>query len=371
MTKNTGRKLAASACLILVASSAYAQKIIENPRKPLNPEAGRTIALREVLRIRDDGKDIVFKYPGALQIGSDGGIYVFQMPSHLKYDAAGKLVFKIVRDGQGPGEAQFASKLVLCDDSILVQTWRPMKMMRYDLGGKYLGEIRTTYRLYDYIGIVDGKLYGFREDEIPNITAPGFYDVSYTLFVTDRELSSLQPLVVLPFKWYLGAGFGFQRAPFDFAYLDRENIFVLHTDDYGISVLGLDKKAATKIIKRDYPRIKAPPEDMSKRRAGGLYPPPRDYNYDVRDLILFGDKLWAVTSTVNKDGLRLIDVFDKDGRYLDNFYLAYPAGFAPCQYNPGFMTARDGFFYSIDQDEEGYFSIAKYALVDPGKRNGK
>jgi len=367
------RRFASFGYFLLVATLAHAQEIIKNPNKPLNPEAGRTIQLREVLRIRDDGKDVVFKYPGHLQIGSDGSIYISNMPSHLKYDAAGKLVFKIVRDGEGPGEAQFSSNALVLKDAILVQAWTPRKLMRFDLTGEFLGEAKTPGKPIDLAVEFDGKLYGFQEGDpsFEGATSAGFHEVAYTLGVTDLELGALKPLHAFPRRWRLDRGRAWQWAPFDFAYLDREHLFVLHTEDYGISVFSIDKNSVKSIIKRDYPRVKEPPVDTSKRRPGGLYPPQCEYSFDVRDLILFGDKLWAGTSTVDKDGLRLIDVFDKDGRYLDNFYLAYPAGFTPVQYNPGFFAAHGGFLYSIDQDAEGYASIGKYALGDPGKRDLK
>jgi hypothetical protein len=57
--------------------SASAQQIVENPAKPLNPNAGRVITLSEVLRITDEGTDqYYFEYPERLHIAPDGSIFV-------------------------------------------------------------------------------------------------------------------------------------------------------------------------------------------------------------------------------------------------------------------------------------------------------
>ena len=48
--------------LVLASSLAVAQTIIENPAKPDNPQAGRTVTLQEVMRIEDTGKDFYIKY---------------------------------------------------------------------------------------------------------------------------------------------------------------------------------------------------------------------------------------------------------------------------------------------------------------------
>ena len=90
---------------LLASAICFGQTVVENPKQPSNPEAGRTVKLLEQMRIRDDGKEIVFKYPYQLQVGDDGSIHFANGFEHFKYDAQGRFVFKIVKSGQGPGEA--------------------------------------------------------------------------------------------------------------------------------------------------------------------------------------------------------------------------------------------------------------------------
>src|SRR5512136_149667 len=85
------------AAILLASALSYGQTIVENPKKPANPEAGRTVKLVEKMRIRDDGKEIVFKYPDQLQVGDDGGLFFSCWPEYLKYDARGRLIYRIVK----------------------------------------------------------------------------------------------------------------------------------------------------------------------------------------------------------------------------------------------------------------------------------
>jgi hypothetical protein len=50
------------------------------------------------------------------------------------------------------------------------------------------------------------------------------------------------------------------------------------------------------------------------------------------------------------------DIFDKDGRYLASF--SYP--FKTLIEKP--MLWKAGKFYTVEQDEEGYLSIVRYAV---------
>ncbi|NTV80966.1 MAG: hypothetical protein HGA24_06045 [Candidatus Aminicenantes bacterium] len=85
----------------MALATCFAQTVIENPKKPSNPNAGRIVKLIERLRIRDDGKEIVFKYPYQLHIGGDGSVHFANGFEHFKYDAQGRFVYKIVKSGQG------------------------------------------------------------------------------------------------------------------------------------------------------------------------------------------------------------------------------------------------------------------------------
>ena len=71
-----------------------------------------------------------------------------------------------------------------------------------------------------------------------------------------------------------------------------------------------------------------------------------------------------MTSTKDTEKKRLVDVFDKDGRYVDCFYLKFPGGFTERNILPGRIAVRGDFLYMIDEDAEGFKSIGKYKIED-------
>ncbi len=70
--------------LLFLFLFVFSQEIIENPAKPLNPNAGRILKLEEVLRITDEGGEFFFKRPSLLQIADDGCIFLYDSEQFLR-----------------------------------------------------------------------------------------------------------------------------------------------------------------------------------------------------------------------------------------------------------------------------------------------
>jgi histidinol phosphatase-like enzyme len=156
-------------------------------------------------------------------------------------------------------------------------------------------------------------------------------------------------------------------ARFDFAYKDLETLFIVHSIDYQIDHFNIKKNRIEKIIKRKYNRVKRPPEKREPR-PGVVQAPQEEYYYDISKLLVVGDRLWVITSTTNERKCRLVDVYDMQGRYLDNFYLEFPTGIVPQNYSLKNIAVRNGFLYTADEHEDGTVSIGKYEIVDEVKR---
>lgn len=122
--------------------NSFSQEIIENSVKPENPNAGRIVHLEEVHRISDDEQHPFFSYPSSLYVGPDDGIYVYNDRQIYKFDALGKLVFKIVGRGQGPGEASMRVSYVPTLDGIIVLSTSPSKVMNFNNQGEFVREVK-------------------------------------------------------------------------------------------------------------------------------------------------------------------------------------------------------------------------------------
>ena len=78
-----------------------------------------------------------------------------------------------------------------------------------------------------------------------------------------------------------------------------------------------------------------------------------EYEPDIKKLCGEADRLWVETSTDDKMNGPLIDVFDKDGRFVDSFYLG--AGRT-------LMAVQEGFLFTQEKSEDGTISLVKYRI---------
>ena len=102
--------------LLGITVPGSAQTRVDNPARALSKNAGRIVNLVEVLRIRDDGETAIFKMPRKLALGPDGSLYFHDFAEGdriYRYSPEGKLLFKALKSGQGPGECQHASNFFL------------------------------------------------------------------------------------------------------------------------------------------------------------------------------------------------------------------------------------------------------------------
>ncbi len=355
---------------LLASALCYGQVVVENPKNPANPEAGRTVKLIEKMRIRDDGKEIVFKYPDQLQVGDDGAIFFLCWPEYLKYDSQGRLIFRIVKKGQGPGESVLATRALMTTENVFVQSYSPPKVIRFSSKGEYLGEDRTTLAsLYQFVTMRNERIYAFLEEspDFMKVPRPDYYEVPYSFCVLSPDLKNVSKPFQFPYRWYLAPGYGWQQARFDFDMRDLETIYVVHGIDYRIDQYNTKTNKVEKTITRRYDKVKRPP-DPREQRPDYNGPPPLDFYYDINKVLVAGDRIWVITSTRNERQSRLIDVFDAKGRYIDSFFLEFPSGFTPGLIL-GRIVLKGGFLYTVDEDAEGFFSIGKYEILDPGKRS--
>ena len=347
--------------LLIFSSVIHAQEIIENPGKPLRKNAGRIVKLREMMRIRDDGVEIIFKAPYGLQIGHDGSIYFYDDWRIYIFSNEGKLVFKMIKPGQGPGEAIRRTSYLLTKDEIIVQAINPPKIMRFDFLGNFKGEKRTELtRTFDFVGFSEDKIYSFLgERPYEALGKEGFVDSPQYLYEITDNFNKLNKKYSFPIKYYVIKSAWWGRARLDFAFKDTENLFITHTSEYKIIKFNIEENIVERIFSRKYDRVKYP-QKKEKLPSDALSPPPFKYYLDLSKILIHKDQLWAITSIRDKQNRRLVDVYSMKGEYIDNFYLEFPTNITPRNFAYGTIAAKEGFIYTIDEHKDGYFSVAKY-----------
>jgi hypothetical protein len=128
------------------ASICSAQTIIQNSDKPLAKNAGRVVALKEVLKIVDEGDQYFFKYPFGLKIAPNGSIFVQEQEHLWQFNQNGKFVRDYFKKGQGPGEMIYISNFDLTGEHIIIHTSSPSKIMWIDYQGQLAKEFTVPQK---------------------------------------------------------------------------------------------------------------------------------------------------------------------------------------------------------------------------------
>jgi hypothetical protein len=134
---------------------------------------------------------------------------------------------------------------------------------------------------------------------------------------------------------------------------DGRFLYAFHGRDYLIEVVDLASGTIIKRFGRAYPKVPHVEKEYEpdfRKRTGA---PKIEFEADVENLYPVGDRLWVETSTDDKAKGRLIDVFNKDGRFLDSFYLG--AGRT-------LMAVREDSVFCLEKNADESLTVVKYRI---------
>lgn len=353
-----GRTAAGLAIMAILGLGSLigAQNIIENPAKPLAKDGGRVLKLTEVWRITDDAGEFFFKYPQDLRIADDGSIFLREVGQFLRFSADGKFLKDIFRKGQGPGEmSDSAFQYYLHGQDLFILHRNSSRFWRADLEGRFQEQYDITSLLDpDFIGVVpEGFLFLTFVWPPRNEFTGKSVDIPYTLAEVGGAGRKARDITTLKSRAFLAA----HRVSFDILVIkpgsDGEALYVFNGWDYRIEVLDPASGATLKRFSRLYPKVRMVMTDAQEdeRRKNNL--PKYEYMPDINNLYPTTAHLWVETSTVDMAKGRLIDIFDKDGRFLDSFYLG--AGRT-------LMAVQEGFIFCQEKNEDDKIVIVKYRI---------
>jgi len=356
--------------VLLLCLPISSQQVVENSDMPTNKNASRIVKLEEVLRIKENGKDIIFSYPYDLQIGPDNGIYFYDSWQLYKFDSNGNFVHKFLSFGQGPGEVERRTRFAFLNDNVIVQAGVPPKILTYDLEGKYIDEIKTEIpRAYTHFISSDGKLMGFLKEFVEEvIQKEGYFDMPLNLYEVHLEANEQKIIYSFPIKYYVRPGMWWERGFPVFAFKDSDSLFIVHTEEYQIKQINLAEKRIERVINRKYNRIKFVPSEEELQRIAkypnAARPPMYKFAQDIRYINVVDENLWVLTSTKDAEGRPLVDIYDMSGNYIDNFYLNFPKTLVPHKFNMSSIVIKGEYVFTVDQGTDDFYSVAKYKIVD-------
>ena len=164
--------------------------------------------------------------------------------------------------------------------------------------------------------------------------------------------------MIFPKKVYSSKNFGVDWDRF-FALFDSktQQIFVSHRGEYKIVLADLNTGQIIRSFNRKYSRANyVIPEGLKQFYArNNIKLPERKYENDILGLFFYRDHLWVKTSTKDEKNGVLIDVFSREGKYIDNFYL---------NLNGELMAAQGDYIFVSEKDEDENIQIVKYKIIE-------
>ena len=361
----------ASCSILFLAVMGAAQQVIVNPAKPPSAKAGRVVSLKEVARITDEKGKFFFVQPFNVLTGQDGSVYVQEMKQLLKFDAQGRFVKNLVKGGQGPGELDDnLTDVIVREKDIILWSSNNYKFIRLDLDGRLIEDKKLTQGfLGSLLGAFGGKCFFLRHEidtANPRPRVSGIVEIPHRLVIIPENGEAVPTSVLMP----MTAAFHFGPRATSSSTISRampvaagdRAVFLFHTPDYLIKLLDLGTGEVVRSFRREYDRVKY---DVKTPPGYPAELVPKFHN-DLCRLLWRNDRLWAVTSTVDPKKGILVDVFSREGKYLDNFYLPL---FKIRRNNPQYytpMAVYANYLYLLEADEDDIISLVKYEIVGEG-----
>ncbi len=358
------------AILVFCPTHSYGQKIktengipvVYNPKEPVNIKGSPTqLILRPDLLIGEEAGDekYMFSELRSVQVDDQGNIYVLDWKDiKIKvFDAQGKYLRAFGKKGQGPGEIQMPSRMVMTRTGKLVLLdsanrriafYSPAGECQKELGSAKWNFIRTR---------VDSRSYIYGDDF--NFGPKG---LSERLLKFDPELN----LVSTVFEFFNElAPPRINPLPDRFVYeiLSDDRLIWALTSKYELNVIDRDGRPVRKIVK-DYERVKVTEEDqkkMIKERYGDSGVPrditlefPAFYSPIYAMLVDDRDRIYIWTNAKDAAGNSHYDVFSPDG-------ICYLAFTLPEKEVP-MAIRKDKMYCLIEENEAGIPQVKRYAM---------
>ena len=372
-------------CLLVACSPKKAQwqgrieevdgvTIVYNPEQPMSENAGRVLQLKEEFRITDSPEQFYFTSPHNIKVAPDGSFFTLDGEQFLKFDRTGKFIKNLFKKGQGPGEFERIGDYLFSDVEIVVIQGGPNKIVRLDMMGELIGEIRPEEPVSKLIAGF-GDEYIAARSSFPKLEKAGdepqIIDITWSLKSVAENGAVENPSLDFSVKWYalrvrnaIIANFivDFTAKPF----LDKY-LVIYHTQEYMLKLLDLESLRIARTFTREYRSVNWRPDKTGRvETRPNIYTlvPPVDCLNDIQRIFIQGDAIWAMTSTMDEEKGILVDVFNLKGEYCDCFYLPLQHLVKIEGLNQHPLTISGDSLFIVEYDENDMPLVVKYKILD-------
>jgi hypothetical protein len=358
--------------LMVLGAFVLGQTRVDNPKRPLSKNAGRAIELEEVLRIRDDGNSAIFRNPQWLSKGEEGSLLFMDSAegsSLYCYSPEGSFIFRILKDGQGPGECNEPSGYIYAGDTIRVAAWMPPKIMDFSPNGRFIKEAKVEEDMHGlwFLGTANGKVYGIRNELFSSAAfrSTGTLSIPNSVYEISPDFKTWKKVYEFPVRMVIEKGRAVYLDMVDAA-IQGPILYIVHSAEYRIVKFDLRNARVDRIITRVYKRVKAMPEKGADPtpEARRNDPSSTPYIFDIKEIHAVGENLWVLTSFMKPDGnTEQVDVFNAAGRFIDSFFLHFPRS-GRIRRGEGIksLITDDNYLFIPEQEEDGLVTIGKYKI---------
>jgi hypothetical protein len=339
--------------------------VVRNPKTPIYKDPILTLKEDWVIGGEEAEGEYAIAHPYGLAVDGEGRVYVLELrEQRIKvFDQAGKFLRSIGRKGQGPGEigSTFAIFVIGEANELVVPDTGNRRFSFFSSDGKFLRSV-PIHEIGFASGAIDSKGAIYLDDS------------PLDLYAGRSILKKLSPDGTRLLTEVLNRPQNHSNNPFS----PRER-WIIDAQDrliygdaktYEIRYFSPDGKLARKIV-REYEPLKVTTKDMdefeSRKTPPGIVMPPRKtikysthhaayrrfFADDQGDLLV---QTWERTADNRQD---IHDVFDSEGRFLGRVALPRHADLI----NPKVRIMKNGKFYAIEPDAEGFEVLKKYSVT--------
>ena len=330
--------------------------VVKNPREPLYGEL--VFDLEEDLSIGNEEDDNYLFYRIVdIQVDNEGNFYVLERGNVRvqKFDKNGSYICTIGRQGQGPGEYQRPSQMLIDDKQETIGVQEQTRLIIFDKNGKYLDEDITLEQwAFDLVKDSGANIWGtFFQGDSNEVDAEVFRVI--TKFNPEGKVE--KEVAKFPHDIYresveggiLSISTGHEYDVI-LSKINDQNIIYGYSEEYEFNIAGLDGNVHTKIQKEEpYQGFSAEEKRKYKR---GKFPEHKPFYYGV-----FSDsegRIFVQRNMARKTEAaeKVFDIFSKDGYYLYK---------SVCQNTP--WVVKDGYYYTrIANEETGEVFVKRYII---------
>jgi len=337
-------------------------QVVENPEKPkLSTGIPTKLILNEDFKIGDsEVEEEMIAQVTFFVVDENGTIYALDWKANnIKvFDKNGKFVRTIGKQGQGPGEINFPSGLLITpENELLVEDAGNRRLAYFTLEGEFLRNVSVadktslTNLVMDNEGNVLGRQFIIEEG-----------DMSFEIRKFDKDLNNLFTIESIPFTFRDPQKD--KMDPFDFVqvyFFDSEGqIYYGNPKEYEIQIFSSEGKLKKKIMK------KYKPEKMTEEDIEKIMDRIPDMGFGVKNMMEFPKQFPAYEAyTLDEEGRLIVrsynkaegennvylDIFDADGNYIDRF---------PSKVNPRIW--KNNKMYALEETDEGFIVIKRYTV---------